>query len=155
MQDRQKQTNYDDATFNLLFKDELQEKELARILLEHGIKKWNESKLVADYIFEEMVDESLIDNTDVLALITSFKEIMQQSTGTPDKNYFVYHPDTRLSTLAVSLLNFPYEESEQWKTEFSQDSGFQKQLFEQSYEGFMQTIAKENEKQLHGFLKNG
>src|SRR5215510_114236 len=28
------ETNYDDATFNLLFKDELQEKEIARILLE-------------------------------------------------------------------------------------------------------------------------
>ncbi len=35
-------TDYDDATFNLLFKDELQEREVARILLEHGIKKWNE-----------------------------------------------------------------------------------------------------------------
>ena len=38
MQGRQKQTNYDEATFNLLFKDELQEKEVARILLEYGIK---------------------------------------------------------------------------------------------------------------------
>ena len=32
------ETDYDDATFNLLFKDELQERELARILLEHGTK---------------------------------------------------------------------------------------------------------------------
>jgi DNA primase len=147
------ETNYDDATFNLLFKDELQEKELARILLEHGIKKWDESKLVADFIFEEMVDESLIDNNDVLMLISSFREIMQRKTVIPDKNYFVYHPDTKLSTFAVSLLNFPYEQSERWKTEFSQDAGFQKQLFEQSYENFMRTIAKENEKQLHGYLK--
>jgi DNA primase len=147
------ETNYDDATFNLLFKDELQEKELARILLEHGIKKWDESKLVADFIFEEMVDESLIDNNDVLMLISSFRETLQRRTATPDKNYFVYHPDTKLSTFAVSLLNFPYEQSERWKTEFSQDSGFQKQLFEQSYENFMRTISKDNEKELHTFLK--
>lgn len=146
------ETNYEDATFTLLFKDELQERELARILLVYGIKKWNDSKLVAEHIFEEMMDESLIDNKDVVVLLATFKELLQ-TTVTPDKSYFIYHPDTKLSTFAVSLLNFPYEESERWRTEFSQDSGFQKQLFEQSYEDFMQTIAKDNEKKLMGFLK--
>jgi len=147
------ETNYEDATFNLLFQDELQEKELARILLEYGIKKWDDSKLVAEHIFEEMVDESLIDNKDVIVFITTFREVLQQHAAKPEKSYFIYHPDTKLSTFAVSLLNFPYEESERWRTEFSQDSGFQKQLFEQSYEDFMRTIAKDNEKQLMGFLK--
>ena len=121
--------------------------------MEYGIKKWDDSTLVAEHIFEEMVDESLIDNKDVIILITTFKELLQQNTGEPDKSYFIYHPDTKLSTFAVSLLNFPYEESERWRSEFSQDSGFQKQLFEQSYEDFMRTIAKDNEKQLMGFLK--
>ena len=147
------ETNYDDATFNLLFQDELQERELARILLEYGIKKWDDSKLVAEHVFEEMVDESLIDNKDVIVLIATFKEVLQQHTAEPNKSYFIYHPNTKLSTFAVSLLNFPYEESERWRSEFSQDSGFQKQLFEQSYEDFMRTIAKDNEKQLMGFLK--
>src|SRR5690606_13621800 len=55
-------TDYDESTFNLLFKDELQERELARILIEHGLKKWDDHNLVAHHIFEEMVDESLIDN---------------------------------------------------------------------------------------------
>ncbi|MGZ8550680.1 MAG: DNA primase, partial [Chitinophagaceae bacterium] len=36
---------------------------------------------------------------------------------------------------------------------FAQDSGFQKQLFEQNYEDFMRTISTDNEKQLMGFLK--
>ena len=147
------ETNYDEATFNLLFKDELQERELARILLVYGIKKWDESKLVAEHIFEEMVDDSLIDNKDVVVMLATFKEVLQQNAVKPDKSYFIYHPDTKLSTFAVSLLNFPYEESERWRTEFSQDSGFQKQLFQQSYEDFMRTIAKDNDKQLLGFLK--
>jgi DNA primase len=150
---RAEETNYDDATFNLLFKDELQERELARILLEHGSKHWDENKLVADFIFEDMVDESLIDNTDVLMLLNSFKKLLLENKVKPDKNYFVYHPDPRLSSFAVSLLNFPYEQSERWKTEFSQVSGYQKQLFEQSFENFMRTIARDNEKQLHTFLK--
>ncbi len=59
------ETNYDDATFNLLFKDELQEREACKNIIEYGIKKWDDSKLIAEHIFEEMVDESLIDNKDV------------------------------------------------------------------------------------------
>jgi len=146
-------TNYDDATFNLLFKDELQEREVARILLEYGIKKWDDSKLVAEYIFEEIPDESLIDNADVILLIAAFKELLQTNLQQAHKNYFIYHTDTRLSTLAVSLLNFPYDESERWRSEFSQNSGFQQSLFQQSFEDFMRTLQKDNEEQLNKFLK--
>ena len=146
-------TNYDDATFNLLFKDELQEREVARILLEYGIRKWDDSKLVAEYIFEEMVDESLIDNTDVIRLIATFKELLQSNPETASRSYFIHHPDTKLSALAVSLLNFPYEESDHWRKKFSQSDGYQKNLFEQSYEDFIKTIAPDNESQLLGFLK--
>jgi DNA primase len=50
-------------------------------------------------------------------------------------------------------LNFPYDESEHWRREFSQNSGYQKQLFEQSYEDFIHTVARENEDKLLKFLK--
>jgi DNA primase len=147
------ETNYDDATFNLLFKDDLQEREVARILLEYGIRKWDDTKLVAEYIFEEMVDESLIDNKDVIRLIATFKEALQSNPETVNRNYFIYHADTKLSTLAVSLLNFPYEESNHWRKNFSQSGGYQKTLFQQSYEDFIQSVAKENEDKLMSFLK--
>jgi DNA primase len=146
-------TNYDDATFNLLFKDELQEREVARILLEYGIKKWDDNKLIAEYIFEEIPDESLIDNAEVILLIAAFKELLQSDAQQANKNYFIYHPDTKLSTLAVSLLNFPYDESERWRSEFSQNSGYQQSLFKQSYEDFMRTMHKDNDAQLNKFLK--
>jgi DNA primase len=145
-------TDYDETTFNLLFKDELQEKEIARILLEYGVKNWDESKLIAEHIFEEMVDESLIDNTDVLRLINSFKQAIQ-SGAPPDKNFFIYHADAKLSALAVSLLNFPYEESDHWRREFSQTTGYQQKLFEQGYEDFIKTVAHDNGKDLMRFLK--
>ncbi|HEX7902757.1 MAG TPA: DNA primase [Chitinophagaceae bacterium] len=147
------ETNYDEATFNLLFKDELQEREVARILLEYGVKKWDENTLIAEHIFEEMVDDSLMDNAAVIKLITTFKATLRQSSVKADKNFFIYHPDIQLSTLAVSLLNFPYEESEHWRKEFSQASGYQKGLFEQSYEDFIQTVSRENEDRLMKFLK--
>lgn len=149
------ESNYDDATFNLLFKDELQEREVARILLEYGIKKYDDNKLVADYIFEEMVDESLLDNRDVIKLMAVFKELLQQDPSTANRNYFIYHPDTQLSTLAVSLLNFPYEESDHWRKEFSESTGYQQNLFQQSYEDFIKTLAPDNEERLMNFLKIG
>lgn len=147
------ETNYDDATFNLLFKDELQEREVARVLLEHGIKRWDEARMVAEYIFDEMPDESLIDNPDVSLLVSTFKNVLHHNSVQANKNFFIYHPDTKLSALAVSLLNFPYDESEHWRREFSQNSGYQKQLFEQSYEDFIHTVARENEDKLLKFLK--
>jgi DNA primase len=147
------ETNFDDATFNLLFKDDLQEREVARVLLEFGTKKWDEEKLVADYIFEELPDESLIDNAEVSRLINSFKEILQKDINLLTKNYFIYHPDSRLSTMAVSLLNFPYEESDHWRKEHSQSTGYQQQLFQQSYESFMNAVTKDNGEGLMKFLK--
>jgi DNA primase len=149
------QTNFDDATFNLLFKDELQEKEVARILLEYGIRKWDDSRLVADYIFEELPDESLIDNKEVIRLIASFKELLRSDISKADKNYFIYHPDTGLSAFAVSLLNFPHEESDHWQREFSQSTGYSNNLFLQSYEDFIQTLSKDNEEKLMKFSKMG
>ncbi|MBL7729854.1 MAG: DNA primase, partial [Chitinophagaceae bacterium] len=146
-------TSYDDATFNLLFKDELQEKEVARILLEYGIRKYDDQRRVAEYIFDEMVDESLVDNTEVIQLIAAFKELLVNNPESAGSSYFIHHPDTKLSAFAVSLLNFPYEESEQWKREYSQSTGFQQSLFQQSYEDFIRTVAKDNEDELYRFLK--
>jgi len=148
-------TNFDEATFNLLFKDELQEREIARILLEHGLRKYDEEKLVAEYLLEEMVDESLIDNSDVLKLLAAFRELIQSDPQQAGKNYFIYHPDNKLSSFAVSLLNFPYEESEQWKKEYAQNTGYQQSLFKQTYEDFIKTLSKENEERLMKFQKIG
>jgi len=145
--------NYDDATFNLLFKDELQEREVARLLLEHGIKNWDDQQKIADHIFQEMVDESLVDNQDIMHLLTVFKKIFRENPASANPNYFIYHQDQKLSTLAVSLLNTPYEESDHWRREFSQSTGYQKNLFEQSYEDFIATVAVENQDRLMSYLK--
>jgi len=147
------ETDYDDATFNLLFKDELQERELARILLEFGTRYWDDEQLIADHVFSEMIDESLLDNPDIARLINTFKEQIRTAPQQVNKNYFVYHPDAKISALTVSLLNFPYEESEHWRKEYSQATGYQKQLFEQSYEQFIKTVARGNDQQLMNYLK--
>jgi DNA primase len=144
--------DFDDATFNLLFKDELQERHFTKVLLEYGTRPYKD-KLIAEYMFDEMVDESLIDNKEILAFLNAYKAAFSTGEKTIDANYFIYHPDTKLSALAVSLLNAPYEESEHWRREFSQASGYQKNLFEQNYEDFIHTLAHENKEKLMTYLK--
>ena len=146
-------SNFDDATFSLIFKDELQEKEVARILLEFGTRKWDDQLLVAEYVIEEMSDETLIENQMVSQLVKLFKEQIT-SGNIPNSAYFIHHPDQQVSSFAVSLLQFPYEESIHWKMEFNQSTGFQQALFKQSYEDFKSTIDPENNEKLLNFLNS-
>jgi DNA primase len=145
-------TDYDDATFSLLFKDDLQEKEFARVLLEHGNKSWNQG-MIAHYLFEEIPDDSLFDNAHVIQLVKEYKNALEKVNNSVSKNIFVYHSNTEISAFAVSLLNFPYDESEHWKREFSQSTGYQKKLFEQGYEDFLRSVSVGNEAELMTFLK--
>ena len=146
------ENNFDDYTFNLLFKDDLQEREIARVLLEHGNKKRNASQLVAEYILSEIPEEDLIDNEIVVKLLHTYRDYLKAHQPI-DKSFFVYSQDTALSTLAVSLLHFPYEQSDHWKKELSQSTGYQQALFQQDYKGFLNAIKPGNEEQLMKFLK--
>lgn len=146
-------SNFDDATFLLLFRDELQEKEVARILLEYGHRSWNEAQRVSDFILEEIADESLIENEEVRKLFSAYRSLRQQGEDPNGPQYFVQHPDQQLSILAVSLLQFPHEESARWKTEFSQQTGYQARLFEQDYDEFITTLSVGQESSLQHFLK--
>jgi DNA primase len=148
------ESNFDDQTFNLLFRDDLQEREIARILIEHGTKKWDDTQLIAEHILSELPEEDLIDNQAVIKLINAYKHNLV-THNTPDRNFFLYNSDPDLSTLAVSLLDFPYEESIHWKRELSQSTGYQKSLFEQDYKSFLQTLKRDNEETLMNFLKIG
>jgi DNA primase len=146
-------SGFDDATFLLLFRDELQEKEVARILLEYGHRPWNASQKVSDFILEEIADESLLENQEVQKLFTTYRTLRSQGEDPKGSQYFVQHPDQQLSALAVSLIQFPHEESSRWKTEFSQQTGYQSKLFEQDYDHFIATLSAGQESSLQQFLK--
>ena len=147
------ENDFSEQTFSLLFRDELQEKEIARVLLEHGFKKWDAHHLIAEHILSELPEEDLIDSQQVLHFIQTYRETLELHRK-PEKNYFLYHSDPAISTLAVSLVHFAYEESDHWKRELSQSTGYQKSLFQQDYREFLHTINPENEDQLMRFLKS-
>jgi DNA primase len=148
---RAEENEYSDQTFSLLFKDDLQEREIARILLEHGFKKWDSNQIVAEHVFSELPEEDLFDNEVVVKFINTYKHSLEVSAA-PERNFFIYNPDPAISTLAVSLMQFPYEESDHWKRELSQSTGYQKSLFQQGYKEFFETIRPENEEDLMRFL---
>ncbi len=143
---------YDDNTFNLLFKDELQEREIARVLLELGNKPWEDGLPTATYIFSELPEDDLFENDTVLRILHDYKNHIDQ--GEPiDKNYFIYHPDSKLSTFAVSLFEFRHQQSHHWKSDKNQSAGYQDRLFRQDFKSFMHTVDKNNSQALEHFLK--
>ncbi len=142
--------NFDDASFDLLFQDQLQERELARILLEFGGRPWNDHSLIANYVFDE-IDEMDIEDREISTLLHTMKDLLHSEPEKLNDKYFVYHPDKQLSTLAVSLLNYPYEESPRWVKDLGNTLGFQQNLFDRSTAEFLQIISKGNEDELNKF----
>jgi DNA primase len=143
---------YDDNTFNLLFQDELQEREVARVLLEQGSKPWEDGQLTAEYILSELPEDDLFENDMVLQILHDYREHLAQHQPI-DKNYFIYHPDNKLSTFAVSLFDFRYQQSPRWKSDKNQAAGYQERLFHQDYKTFMNLVDKNNPTALEKFLK--
>jgi DNA primase len=142
--------NFDDQTFELLYKDEMQEKEIVRVLLEHGQKPWDAEQNIAGYILSELPEEEMFQSGIVLKFLQTYKNLFHQLHEV-DKNLFVYSEDKELSIFTVSLLSFPHEQSKHWKEE-SNSGGFQKSLYEQDYKSFMHSIGKDGKERLSSFL---
>jgi DNA primase len=107
----------DQDSLDLLNKDEQQEKAIVRTLLEFGLKSWDEGKKVADFLFAEPLDEDMIDNKPLLRILETYKTWYQQGLEPTEKN-FLYQEDQELSQLVVSIMDFPYELSPNWKDHY-------------------------------------
>ena len=125
---------YEDDTMLLLQRDELQERALVRCLIEFGLKEWNEEMRVADYILEDYTD--IIDNPKLLHIIEVYKTWYDEKLEPTEKN-FLYHEDQQLSADVVSLLDFPYELSNNWKDHFEGKIFTREELY---HEGVKSTI---------------
>ncbi|MET0300155.1 MAG: DNA primase [Flavitalea sp.] len=107
----------DDDTLALLNKDELQERGMVRILLEYGTMPWDDDMTVAEYILEEQLDESTIHNPELIRIIETYKVWYNEGLNPGPKN-FLYHEDRSVSTLVLSIMDFPYEISHNWTDQF-------------------------------------
>lgn len=113
----------DDAGLDLLFRDESNEQAVIRALIEFGSRVWDESRTVAEYIFEE-VDrdglEELFDNKLLISILQDFRSLYHQGTNPTEKN-FLYHQDPQICQIAVSLLTEKHEISPNWSKYFKGD----------------------------------
>jgi DNA primase len=116
------------ALFN---KDEIHEQAMIRSLLEFGLKNWNEELKVAEYIFKEIEDnqlEELIDNKELVRIFKTYKAWYQAGIEPAAKN-FLYHEDLSMSALVVSIMDFNYEISPNWKEHFEGHIATREELF--------------------------
>lgn len=124
-------SGYTDESFNLIFKDELQEKALLKILLEHGMEPWDHQQKIADYIFNESIVEEMLENQIISKVMQLYRDMMSNNLEPTDKD-FIFSQDNEVSTMVVSLLNSPYELSDHWNAESqafsSLEQGFRKYM---------------------------
>jgi DNA primase len=99
-------------------------------LVEFGIREWDATKKVADFLFEEMIDEDLFDNKQLLRIINTYRSWYNEKLE-PTAKTFLYHEDQQLSTLVVSIMDFPYELSEKWKSEFEMAVATREDLYKE------------------------
>jgi len=110
-----------DDSYELLFRDELQERAMVRALIEFGILPWDADITVADHLFTEIEQNGLnelIDNQQLLKIVGVYKEWYDQGIE-PNAKSFLYHQDQQLNTLAVSLMdNSNFEISPNWDDKY-------------------------------------
>ena len=108
----------DEDSLNLLFRHEQNERGMIRVLLEYGLRSWDDQSLVADYVLAESADlADLIDNKRLLTILDLFKDWYRQGLE-PSSKSFLYHEDQELSTLAVSVMDVHLEISPNWKEHY-------------------------------------
>ncbi|MGZ5192132.1 MAG: DNA primase, partial [Flavisolibacter sp.] len=147
---------YEDDTMLLLQKDELQERALVRCLIEFGLKQWDEELSVADYILEESND--VIDSPRLLQITEIYKTWYNENLQPTAKN-FLYHEDQKLSADVVSLLDFPYELSNNWKDHFEGKIFTREELYQEEVRSTLnylklrkiKKLIEENQKDLERF----
>ena len=108
----------DDESISLLFRHEQNERGVIRNLLDFGLKSWDDQQSVADYILGECAElYELIDNKHLLKILDLYRSWYEQGLE-PGTKSFLYHEDQELSTLAVSIMDFHYEISPNWKDHY-------------------------------------
>lgn len=121
----------DAETLALFNRDEIHEQAMIRSLLEFGLKQWNGETKVAEYIFKEMEEnhlEELIDNRELVRVYTTYKAWYEAGIEPTAKN-FLYHDDLKMSSLVVSIMDFNYEISPNWKEHFEGHIPTREELF--------------------------
>lgn len=112
LQQSQNSTENFDQNNSLLLQDDLHERNLLKVLLDYGLKTWNDEKTIAEHIFAEM-ENFHIENPELENIYELYKE-KYYNNEEPDSKKFVYDVDKSIADLVVSITLTPYELSINW-----------------------------------------
>lgn len=104
--------NQPDDVASLFVDDEHQERDLLRVLLEYGLRQWDEEKTMAEYIFEEL-QHYTIETPDLDKLLTIYKDHYYKGLQ-PSSKTLLYHEDEAIRKLVINLSVQKYELSPNW-----------------------------------------
>ena len=98
--------------------DEFQEKDIIRILIEHGTEEIDEGVTVAQCVLEDMQDlmDDFENETYSHFIKIYFKSFENGNLLTQQQ--LSNHTDTVIQQLAIDILSFPYDYSENWVNRF-------------------------------------
>jgi DNA primase len=137
---------YDDG-LSLLQRDELHERALVKALLEFGTKEWDENNTVAALIFREGEEQELVENQQLRRIIETYKAWYDAGLNPTDKS-FIYHDDVALSSAVVSIMEFPYELSHNWKEHFEGKIATREELYKEEVTSVLTYLKLRKIKQL-------
>lgn len=92
--------------------DEAQEKNVIRVLLEHGLKMWDEERTVAQYIFDEL-EQFGFEDPELENLFEVYREQYVHGLK-PSAKTLLYHEDAKIRNMVVNVTMFPFELSQRW-----------------------------------------
>jgi len=95
--------------------DNFQEKDIIRLIVEHGDKMLEGETTVATYVLsniEEVLEE--FDDAVCQKIITEAYDLLR-SKKPVEPQYFLHHTDTRIPDLAIALIHSPHEYSPNWE----------------------------------------
>ena len=101
-----------DDTQLLFNQDEAHERNVLRVLMEYGLRSWDENRNMADYIFEEL-EQFHFDNPELEFLYDEYKNSYLQGLE-PTAKTLLYHENDMIRNLVVSISVNPYELSQKW-----------------------------------------
>ncbi|MEO8173721.1 MAG: toprim domain-containing protein, partial [Sediminibacterium sp.] len=101
----------DDTQF-LLNQDEAYERNILRVLLEYGLRQWDETRTMADFIFEEL-EQFHFDNPDLEKLYEEYRSWYRQGLE-PTSKTMMYHDNETLRNIVINISVNPYELSQKW-----------------------------------------
>lgn len=96
----------------LLNQDEAHERNVLKVLLEYGLRKWDDEITMAQYIFNQL-EQYHFDNPVLEKLYNEYRQDYF-SGKEPVTKSFLYHTDSEIRNLVIAITVSPFELSQNW-----------------------------------------